>query len=208
MYNASSINFYSVLWFAQSKVWQEICSMCCHNIDDFTLPACFVGIILNMLHLWKKITASILYSLAGQHFFSNFHLQYLSRFCFHALICLLRNHWNGPWYTKRNTLCADFFWIFLILAWALILNVSLSAEIWLYVFWPLRQVCARKFHCVMLQIAVSTFGTRLCRCTCRCFSIFFVIMCTQRAKMTETLALCTLKLDNEVLFLKILRSVS
>ena len=38
-------------------------------------------------------------------------------------------------------------------------------------------------------------------------SVFFVLMRTQRAKMTETLALCTLKLDNEVLFLKILRSV-
>ena len=61
---------------------------------------------------------------------------------------------------------------FLILAWVLILNVSLSAEIRLYVFWPLRQVCARKFHRVMLQIAVSTFGTRLCRCSCLCFSIF------------------------------------
>ena len=61
---------------------------------------------------------------------------------------------------------------FLILAWALILNVSLSAEMRLNVFWPLRQVCARKFHCVMLQIAVSTFGTRLCGSTCLCFSIF------------------------------------
>ena len=38
-------------------------------------------------------------------------------------------------------------------------------------------------------------------------SVFFVLMRTQRAKMTETLALCTLKLDNEVLFLNILCSV-
>ena len=174
MYNASSINFCSLSWLAQSKVWQEICSMCCHNIDVSTLPACFVGIILNMLHLWKNRRIdcdTILFSRAGKHFFSTFHLQYLSRFCFHPLICLLRNHRDGPWYTNCKTLCAGFFCNFLILAWALILNVSLSAEIRLFVFWPFRQVCSRKFHCVMLQIAVSTVGT-ICRCTCLCFSIF------------------------------------
>ena len=38
--------------------------------------------------------------------------------------------------------------------------------------------------------------------------MYFVIMCTQCAKMTKTLALCTLKLDNEVLLHNPLSSVS
>ena len=111
--NASSINFYSVSLLDQSKVWQEICSMCCLNIDVSTLPE-FCWYNFKHVTFVKKIAASIVYSLAGQGsiFFSTFHLQYLSRFCFHALLCLLRNHRNGPWYTKSKTLCAGFFWIF------------------------------------------------------------------------------------------------
>ena len=39
------------------------CLVCCLNIDVSTLPARFVGIILN---IYEKITASIVYALAGQ----------------------------------------------------------------------------------------------------------------------------------------------
>ena len=168
MYNASSINFYSVSWLAQSKVWQEICSMHWR----FYTACMFCWYNFKHVTFVKKSPHRLCTLLQDRAvFFSTFHLQYFVRFCFHALICLLRNHRNGPWYTKvRHHAPVSF----LILAWALILNVSLSAEIWLYVFWPLRQVCARKFHCVMLQIAVSTFGTRLCRCTCLCFSILLL----------------------------------
>ena len=38
--------------------------------------------------------------------------------------------------------------------------------------------------------------------------VFFVTICTRCANMTKTLALCTLKLDDEVLFHKALISVS
>ena len=96
---------YSVSWLAQSKVWQEISYFSVLSQYFRFYTACFDGISLDLSHLWKNRRIDC----GRTAFFSTFHLQYLSRSCFHALIYLLRNHRNGLWYSKCKSLCIFFF---------------------------------------------------------------------------------------------------